>query len=149
MLYLSQRDPQWASVRLGASNLTMGRYGCTTTCISMLSSYFGNYKTPPSIAKNRTWYTPDGLVIWANIKIANMIFVGRVRQFDERLANEYLRDPNKAVMFEVNNGQHWVVAIKKKLIGSDYVAVDPWDGRQCNVLQKYHNITGMALWKSK
>ena len=43
MIKLSQRDPQWGDLKLGESNLTINRWGCTTTALSMLSDYFQSY----------------------------------------------------------------------------------------------------------
>ncbi len=66
MRYLSQRNLLWASEHLGSSSLTMGRFGCTTTCLSMLSDYFRGYISPIQIAHNANNYTKDGLVVWGN-----------------------------------------------------------------------------------
>ena len=118
MKILSQRDPAWAADKLGASTLTIGRFGCTTTCISMLSDYFGCYKSPLEIAHNASNYTPDGLVVWSRLMFARMQFVRRDRTFDAAAIADSIKDPNKAVMLEVNNGQHWVVAIRKTLFGN-------------------------------
>lgn len=146
MIYLSQRDPKWCENKLGGSKLTIGRYGCTTTCISMLSDYFGYYLSPDKIAANKTFYTKDGLILWQNLNIVSMKF--ERREYGE-VDNEIiaaLKDKNRAVMLEVNNGQHWVVAVKKNMIGDDYVVADPWLGDKCGVKKRYHNITGAAYF---
>ena len=147
MKILSQRDPAWAADKLGASTLTIGRFGCTTTCISMLSDYFGCYKSPLEIAHNASNYTPDGLVVWSRLMFARMQFVRRDRTFDAAAIADSIKDPNKAVMLEVNNGQHWVVAIRKTLFGNDYFVADPWTGKKVGAKAAYHNITGAAYFK--
>lgn len=149
MIYLSQRDQKWASKRLGASSLTVGRFGCTTTCISMLSDYFKCYQSPGLISSFVTYYTPSGLILWNKLNFQKMKFVERVRRFDSTKIQESLKHPKKAVILEVNDGAHWVVGVKKNLIGKDYTAVDPWTGKQCQVLATYKNITGSAHFEAK
>lgn len=147
MKYLSQRDPQWAYERLGESTLTIGRFGCTTTCISMLSSLFNCYQTPVTIAHNANNYTKDGLVLWQNLKFDSMRFVRREYGRHDISIKEALKDPRKAVILEVNNRAHWVVALRPALLGSGYIVLDPWTGKKCGVLFQYHNITGAAYFE--
>jgi len=139
MKILSQRDPLWCNTKLGASNLTIGRYGCTTTSISMLSDYFHCYASPNQIAAHKDWYTPAGLVIWPKLLFPNMRFVQCVPGRNETLINDSLKDPNKAVIFKVNNGEHFVVGYSKKLFGG-YNVADPWPGKIVDVDSVYHNI---------
>lgn len=142
--YLSQRDPAWAAQRLGISNLTLGRYGCTSVCLSMLSDYFDNYMSPPEIASHKNWYTKGGLIVWDKLDFPKMKFVERVRIRADNKIKESLLKINTAVMLEVNNGQHWVVALRKAMFGNDYLVLDPWSGQKCWAIKKYHNITGSA-----
>ena len=148
MIKLSQRDPQWATVKLGKSSLTVGRYGCTTTCISMLTSYFGCYRTPPDIAKILQKYTPDGLVLWSTLDVPCMKFVGRIYTRMDSEIDASLKDPDKAVILNVANGSHWVVAIKRVPLTSTYLIADPWDGR-VKLSTAYRNITGSAHYIRK
>lgn len=110
----------------------------------MLSDYFNCFKSPLQIATDTQNYTIDGLIIWKNLSFPKMKFVYRDYGENDAMINDALKDPNKAVMLQVNNGQHWVVAIRKTLFGKDYVCVDPWDGKKCLAKKKYHNITGSA-----
>lgn len=144
MQYLSQRDPRWSQVKLGASPLTVGRYGCTTTAMSMLTSYFGLCQWPDKIAKVASNYTPQGLVIWKNLKFDAMRFSQRLYGRNDKAIQESLKDPNKAVILEVDNGQHWVVALRKTILGNDYVILDPWTGKKTTACGTYHNVTGSA-----
>lgn len=144
MQYLSQNDKRWSHLKLGKSSLTMGGWGCTTTCISMLSDYFKCYVSPDLIAGNPTNYTPGGLIIWNALNFTKMRFKWRSYGRNDDLIKACLKDPNRSIMLEVNHGQHWVVAISKNLIGNDYTVLDPWTGKKCNVLATYHNITGAA-----
>lgn len=150
MIYLSQRDFQWANDYLGASTLTVGRFGCTTTCLSMLSDYFKCYLTPKQIAHNSNNYTSDGLIIWTHLNFEKMKFDWRGYNENKGQINEYLKDPKKAVILQVNNKQHWVVALRRSLVyKDDYVCFDPWTGKKCLAKRSYQNITGAAYFSKK
>lgn len=144
MKYLSQQDPKWASVTLGKSRFTIGRYGCTTTCISMLSDYFQCYQSPDAIAKTYATYTLDGLIQWESLRLTHMAFDLRLRQRDDKSIGASLKDPNKAVILNVNNGAHWVVALSKAPFSNDYYILDPWDGKKKLACKTYRNIVGSA-----
>jgi hypothetical protein len=83
MKHLSQYDPSWGFVKLGQSPLTLAKFGCTTTSMSMLTDYFGGYVDPPTIAHNVANYTKDGLVIWEKLKFPTMKFDARERKLDK------------------------------------------------------------------
>lgn len=65
MNLLSQRDPRWADMKLGTSDLTIGGYGCTITCLAM---YIG---TTPDVVNERlkavNGFSQGSLVIWAKV----------------------------------------------------------------------------------
>lgn len=147
MIYLSQRDPRWSNKCLGNSTLTVGRYGCTTTCISMASDYFKCYQSPLEMASKSSNYTRDGLVIWQNLRFSKMKFVRRYYGEQTAVIDEHLRHPDKAVILQVDNKAHWVIALRKNLIGKDYVCLDPWDGKKKDVKKAYKNITGFATFE--
>lgn len=150
MKFLSQRDLQWSSSKLGASQITVGRYGCTTTCISMLSDYFGCYKSPLELAHNANNYTKDGLVLWQNFKFEKMKFDLREYGRNDAHILAALKDPNRAVILQVNDGAHWVVAYSTRVLRrGDYIIVDPWDGKKKSLLSAYKNITGAAYFSKK
>ena len=149
MSYFSQRDPRWAKEKLGESQLTVGRFGCTTTALSMLSSYFGCLRLPSELAHDVHNYTKGGLVIWQNLTFDKMKFAGREYQRNDEKIREYLKDSDKAVIFEVNDHSHWVVGVKPTLVGNDYVIVDPWDGLKKTLKKSYRNITGVAYFERK
>lgn len=148
MRYLSQRDPRWALDRIGSSPLLVGRYGCTLTCVSMLSDWFGCYLSPTAIAHNAALFTKDGLVIWSALRLRSMKFDRRAYSRDDAEIRAALRDPDRAVIFQVD-GFHWVVGIKPTLLGNDYVVVDPWDGRKKSLRSAYSRITGAAYFSRK
>lgn len=144
MTKLSQRDPRWASLRLGASKLTIGRWGCTTTCIAMIDG-----TTPDLLAHNAANYTKDGLVLWQAIsrQLKNSVFEVRDVGYNEAKINEFLKAGTHHVLFEVNDGAHWVVAKSRTLTGNDYLVIDPWDGKECKVKARYKNITKAVYFR--
>lgn len=146
MKYLSQRDPEWCNIKLGSSQLSVGRYGCTSTCLSMATDYFGCYMDPGSIARNTHNYTADGLIVWTNLNFPCMKFVHRDYMEVPSTIMQYIRDPLKVVILNVNQGQHWVLAIGKTFFGSDWVVIDPWTGKKCNAKAVYHDVTGAAYF---
>ena len=146
MIILSQRDPRWATLKLGISPLTVGRYGCTTTCVSMLTDYFWCYTNPAQLAGQKDLYTKDGLILWNNLEFRKMRFVNRFYMRDDEKIADALKDPDKAVILEVANRSHWVVGLRPTYIGDSYVVADPWSGDKCDVIKRYKNITGGAYF---
>ena len=147
MQKLSQRDPRWSSVRLGASPLTLGGYGCTTTCVAMIEGI-----TPDKIATHTEVYTnPGGLILWSKLNaiLKNVQFEWRdvVASAGFNKAKVDSRIEKGEVLFEVDGGAHWVLPIRKSEDGKDYVANDPWTGKECNVRKVYHNITKVVFFK--
>lgn len=148
MQYLSQRDPLWVEKKLGASNSTVGRYGCTTTVISMMSDYFECYQSPLEIASNANNYQGD-LILWQNLKFDKMEFDWRAHGFNPEAIKQALSNPNMAVGLEVADHSHWVLATSVSSFGKDFTIVDPWDGKKKNCLATYGNITGAVYFKRK
>jgi hypothetical protein len=150
--YLSQLDPRWAGNKIGPGPLKMGRYGCTTTMLSMMAFYAGHPILPDEIASHADWYTdasnPSGpcLVLWNKLNIAGLKFIWRQKGYDKARILKDLADPQMLVGLQVNNGQHWVWLLGKTWFG-DYTAADPLGGIRCNVLKKYKNITGSVHFK--
>lgn len=146
MLYLSQRDPRWATKTIGRTKLTVGRWGCTITCISMLSSYYGCYKSPAELAALPWLFNGEGKLIWEQLSRA---FGGKIKfeirryGMDRRaIAASVLGSPKTAVLLEVANKSHWVVATGT--YGNDFYCVDPIDARKKLALRSFQNITGSA-----
>lgn len=146
MVKLSQRDPRWASHRMLPSALTLGRYGCTTTCISMLSDYYGHFRTPNVMASAHIPYTKDGLIIWDKMKLQGFNFQKRLRATDHKAIQDSLKHKNTSVILEVD-GCHWVVALSRVPFTNTYRIADPWDGK-VKYSTAYKRITGSAHFTS-
>lgn len=151
MLLLSQRDKRWAANKIGKSSLTIGRWGCTLTSLSMLSSFYGCYKSPAELAASSGLFTSGGLLIWGQIE---KVFKGKIKfvyrygqgskslRNDKAIRDSILKSPKTTVILEVANHSHWVVATG--VYGNDYMCVDPIDGQRKLVLRTFGNITGSA-----
>lgn len=120
----SQRDKRWKDIKLGTSDTTIGGYGCTITCISMIIG------TTPDVANERlkavNGYAQGNLVIWDKLAEAFPgIKIKRVWSYDnvDVLANV----PNVLVEVDgkpIGGYRHWVVYIGNKRL------VDPWTGME-------------------
>lgn len=147
---LSQRDQRWAEKKLGPSQLTVGRYGCTTTSICMGLSAFGFSVTPDAIAKDRKAYTKDGLILWQNLKLPGGFRMrARIQGRNDDAIKASLRDPDEFVILQVADGSHWVLATGKTLLGNDYKVADPWSGDRATACGRYRNVTGSAHFTRK
>lgn len=150
MKRLSQRDPKWSAKKLGKSSLTVGRWGCTTTCVSMLSDYFGQYVSPEKLAAKKELFTADGRIIWLRIKDTFTKFRFVYRYYTYTKANSHIlfdaiSDPKKASLVTVDSDSHWLVPTRKS--GSDIIAADPWTGKDENLLKKYGRISGFVVFE--
>lgn len=114
----------------------------------MLSDYFGGYVAPDTIASNVHNYISD-LINWKTLDFKNFKFVWRAYQRDDVRIKDALKDPNKAVILNVNNGAHWVVALRPTLLGNSYIVADPLGGKKVDVIKAYKNITGAAYFARK
>lgn len=146
MKKLCQRDKLWGSEKLGNTNYTVARYGCTITCISMATDYFskfkGEWRSPAWLARKLT-FTNGGLIVWGSMKpLLNCRLSLRSNVFSKSIVNEALKNPHKAVLLQVDN-YHWVIAVSNGLLG--LYAVDPWTGEKIKVLKRYNKITGIAV----
>ncbi len=67
----NQKDPRWASDRLGNTHDTMGGEGCLVTAASMALSNLGFQTNPKDLNQRLTQtrsYTPKGWLIWDGIR---------------------------------------------------------------------------------
>lgn len=142
MVKLSQRDSRWASHRMLPSTLTIGRYGCTTTCISMLSDWYGHFRTPNIMASMHIPYTQDGLIIWGGMKLQGFNFQKRLKTTDHKAIQESLKGKDTSVILEVDHC-HWVVALSRVPFTNTYRIADPWDGK-VKLSTAYKKVTGSA-----
>jgi len=143
MKLLNQRNPKWSQVLIGKSQATLGDFGCTITCLSMLSEWYGKFKSPDWIAKNLE-FTHDGKIFWKSIdgKLP-FKFVYRYYKQDDTKIKEILFSKNGSCLLNVNDGKHWVLLVGySKIFG--YRVADPFYGDMIYLKKRYKNITGFT-----
>jgi hypothetical protein len=142
MTILKQSDPRWADATIGATRLTLKAKGCVITSCSMLDSYFDpkEFKFPDELAK-KLKFTPEGLLIWESLaKVTPFKLEKRLRTYDEAAIDDSLKDPKKGVILEVNNGQHFVLGLRRIPWSKSFWVADPLTGTK----RLYSNVTGSA-----
>jgi hypothetical protein len=152
MIYYSQNDLRWKYIKMGYSNLTLGNYGCLTSALCTLASWFGENLTPKVCAKTLFLYTKPvngkggGLIIWKQLEnlFQKIKFLYRYYSFNESIIDEYLiKNPNTAVVLQVDRGYHWVAALNKNKTG--YFCSNPWNYPARKRTYKKEEITGFAV----
>jgi hypothetical protein len=140
MIFFGQRDLRWSFVKLGKTNRTIGQVGCTTCTLSDASSYFGIEKRPDTLAHTLD-YTPDALIIWGSLPKVGLKLVKRFYA-SEPLSTVLgaLKDNKTTVSLNVDNGSHWVFALRYLGFGKYWVS-DPWT----NSKKIYGGVVGGAI----
>ena len=142
MKTLSQRDPRWSWKKLGQSQASVGRYGCTVTSISMGTDYFNKWEDPGELAETLS-FTLDGSILWASLPLKTCLKL-ETRFYGQKddLIQEALKNPKKVVLIQVEN-YHWVLGLGRNLFGG-YRIADPWFGDK-STTKRYKSITGGAV----
>lgn len=145
---LTQRDSRWANKTLGFSNLKIGPYGCTLTCLTaLLSVVYGRPYRVDEVndALKKVNGFSGALLLWSNVPKAfpKLRWIKRGYNYNnmEVAFNIYVR--NIPVMVEVNGAKigaskHWVLFL------GDGKALDPWTGRL--IATNYYPLTGYGLY---
>lgn len=141
----SQRDPRWASDKLGTSATTIGGYGCLMTCAASVLTDAGTVMDPAALnvwLKVNGGYTSGNHFVFASIdklntvKFVNIIDCANVPApiiaLDEAIANgDYVIvkvDFDPATM-QVE--EHWV-----RYIGAGQM-MDPWRGDIAPIVPRF------------
>lgn len=144
MVKLSQRNPLWATHKIGQTSITIGRFGCTITGLSMLSDYYGSFHNPAELA-DQLKFTVEGLVIWSSLPAVLPFHLEHRLYHDDRTAiEEAIQDPKRSALLQVD-GYHWVVATGLVSKTKHYNIVDPWDGKK-KTTSSYGHVTGCAIF---
>lgn len=146
MIIYSQRDPRWRGVPIGVSGRTIGQIGCLVTSISMLSTYFMPGLIPPQVV-DRAKFTRDGLLYWNSLELAGFKFYWRAYGPNHPEIARHIKHPDLAVLLEVANKSHWVVAIGQTFLSGSYKIADPLFGDKATMARYQNNITGAAYFK--
>jgi len=145
---LSQRDPRWANKTLGFSSLTIGSYGCTLTCLTMLLNRMLGYNLTPDKVNDdlkKAKAFSGALLWWARVPMAypQLKWVRRDYNYLNILVAWYVYVKGLPVMVEVNAAsigasKHWVLYIGERK------CVDPWQGKIVSTFT--YPATGDAIY---
>lgn len=148
MQIFSQRDPRWRGALVGKSGRTLGQIGCLVTGLAMLSDYFKPTRNPFEMLQMLK-FTDDGRVYWSSVHFENWEFYKRVYGREQAQILRHIKDPNLAVILEVANKSHWVVATGVQYFTGAIRIADPLFGDRSTVRRYQNNITGAAYFKRK
>jgi hypothetical protein len=137
---LSQRDPRWSKMLLGAGPLTVGADGCLITSLCMFSDYCGKPITPNQPASHAECFDPNDEYQW-NLQDFPFILEKRFNGRNDAEIRKSLADPKRGVILQVDNGRHFILALSRNWFGS-YWCADPWFGDKCDAVRQWKNITG-------
>lgn len=157
MTFYGQRNPLWASVTLGNTKRTIAQVGCTTCCISDAASYFrifflkslgenfSNVEPTPEILAKKLEYTPDARILWESVHRKLGISTNRFYGHRKDVIASALdpKNTNQCVALNVDNGGHWVFALRA-LPFNRYWVHDPWYDRK----RIYSGVVGGAVFKN-
>ena len=158
---ISQRDPMWASQKLGNSGLSVGDWGCTLISCIMASQAFGKpvYVLGTLAKMNQEGgFSSGGSLNW--LIIAEMLGIDfayrwetdadptnrfeRIHEIDGFRHIEWLASVGipTVVFVDTNHDakpNHWVVYV------GDGMVVDPWDA-QTKPLSAFERLYGYAIF---
>jgi len=148
---ISQRNPSWTNKTLGFSKLTIGKYGCTLTALTMLlNRKFGYKLTPPDVnfmLKEKKAFV-GALILWARVPLAfpELKWVYRDYNYNNVKVSWYVYGRGIPVLVEVNASyigavKHWVLFIGNRQM------VDPWTGTVRST--SHYPPTGDAIFDRK
>lgn len=140
----SQQDPRWAKMKLGESPCTVGRYGCTSVCITIGRNWLLKGDLNPGQIIPKLSYTKDGLILWGSLAKIGLKLNLRAYTRNDSTIQKALEAENAVCLLEVNHN-HWLFLIGRKLPFLGYRVIDPWRGDKCYTSRYGNNITGFAV----
>jgi len=147
---LKQGDTRWNNVKIGRTNMTLGRWGrCITSICMVISELDLAYPTPDIAARRWVFDTGEheGKIMWGKCDFGDVKWVGRFKNFDPLTIEKYANDKNKGVIVEVDN-YHWL-AVNRWEHGKP-VLYDPLLGDELSdYTKRYKRITGHSLFELK
>lgn len=145
MISYKQGDPRWAEEKMLPSEITLKRAGCVVTAIADLSTYFGDFYDPGIVCR-RVKFTPSALIYWQSCLFPSFKFSYREYGRNDAGIWAALQHPDRAVILQVNNGQHWVVATSWNTWSKVFKIADPFFGDRSDMRRYGDNITGAAYF---
>ncbi|HEY3343018.1 MAG TPA: hypothetical protein VGK81_13405, partial [Anaerolineae bacterium] len=160
---LSQRDPQWKDITLGFGDAssTIGAYGCTLVCLTMVANGMGFDESPATLNDKLKALGPGNgylgpLMVFSGlaaalpgIKFTNFV---RCRDVPAPMADvDAALDAGNPVVVEVDYSpspglqNHWVLIYARQ--DGDYLIHDPWPipvEASASLAQRYGFVGGPA-----
>lgn len=140
--YYSQTDSRWSSVKLGSSGKTLGKIGCTTTCLAMTESYRKGTVVRPDTISYSLSYSSSGSLYWpSNYTTTTSVSYSKIRS---------LLQEGKPVILGLRTSSystHWVVVTGYS--GDTYYVNDPGSSSRTtlgSVLEKYPYFYKLAYY---
>lgn len=149
MVYYWQKDPRWAAIKLGTSDVTIGGYGCLISSVASVLTYWGKDVNPAQLndGLNKVGGYQSGNLLkfdaieklYPDIKMdwVNYFATGITKEkIDAILATDHPvivqvdYHPATPVM-----DQHWVVILGKSAKG--YTIMDPITGKCAEFSERY------------
>lgn len=130
-----QTDSRWNWVTLGSSGKTLGRIGCTTTCLAMTESYRTGSTITPKTMASRLSYNSGGSLYWPSNYVTSVSSTGYLTKIKSLL------DSGKPVIvgFKKYSGtMHWVVVtgyVNSGASASDFIINDPGSNTRTTLAQ--------------
>lgn len=127
--YFSQRDPRWASQKIGNSKSTMEDYGCAVASVAMVFRKLGSNTDPGNMAKQKIF--SFDLINWPTswspgISLVSSISHGNINW---KTIDSQISKGNPVIVYiqKTNGGGgHYVVVTGKD--SNDYIVHDPYFG---------------------
>ncbi|HUW24010.1 MAG TPA: C39 family peptidase [Patescibacteria group bacterium] len=123
--YYSQRDERWAMRTISYSSETIFDVGCLISSVAMVSTFYGDRKTPLDIASNPSYFWLDTAYMnspWPSVAGKQQTSLANMTEVDREL------DANRPVIVHLNLGGDGHFVVLKKKEGDDYIMHDPWEG---------------------
>lgn len=158
----SQRDPAWASQRLGTvDGATIGGYGCLLTCQAMKAGYYGHEIKPNAlddIFTNRSIYVQGDLLPDVGIhQVFDDVKLLETKVYSGPADMAYIKvqadDPTKTVTIEVdfdhnpNDGIQTHFVELHSFDGVNLRIYDPWYGQEDDFATHYGTNPQLTIQK--
>lgn len=135
-----QNDSRWSSEHLGHSKATIGKSGCTVSCVAMVESYLTGGKVTPKIIAETRQFDEGGRFYWPNDYVVDYT-ADYMSEIYQQLSR---KRPVLVGGFTPGGKQHWVLVTgytgkhNSRLNLSDFIINDP-SGRY-ETLAEYFSV---------
>lgn len=123
--FYSQRDERWAQQMIGGSSETIYDVGCLISDIAMISTFYGDRKTPSDIAANSSYFFSTTAYMnypWPSVAGKSYSSLSNASAMDSELS------AGRPVIAHLTLGGDGHFIVIKKKDGDDYLIHDPWYG---------------------